>query len=76
MRAFFVELHNLHDVFYVAKSMPMFYQVLGELRLLGVVLKCPQVFLVPRVEIATCCDCPIPSIHIFCQHSGDEQVKE
>jgi len=54
MRAFFVELQNLHDVFYVAKSVPMFCQVLGELRLLGVVLECPQVFLVSRVEITTC----------------------
>ena len=50
----FVELHHLHDVFYVAKCMPMFYQVLGELRLLGVVLKGPHVFLIPRVEITTC----------------------
>jgi hypothetical protein len=41
MCAFFVELQNLHDVFYVAESVPMFYQVLGELRLLGVVLEGP-----------------------------------
>ena len=27
MRAFFVELQNLHDVFYVAEGVPMFYQV-------------------------------------------------
>jgi hypothetical protein len=37
--------------------MPMFYQVLSELRLWGVVLKCPHVFLKSCVEITTClCD--------------------
>jgi len=48
MYAFFVELHNLHDVFYVAKCMPMFYQVLSELRLLGVVLKYSCVLWLPH----------------------------
>jgi hypothetical protein len=32
----------------------VFYQVFSELRLLGVVLKCPHVFLKSRVEITAC----------------------
>ena len=54
MCAFPVELHNLHGAIYAAECVPMFCQVLGEFRLLGVVLKRPQMFFISRVEITTC----------------------
>jgi hypothetical protein len=44
---------------------------------------CPIPSIYIRIQVgqfghntAVFCDCPIPSIYIFCQHSGDEQVKD
>lgn len=54
MCAFSMESHDFHGTIHAAECVSMFCQVLGEFRLLGVVLERPQMFFISRMKITTC----------------------
>jgi hypothetical protein len=53
VRAFLVEVYNLHNVLYGAKGVLVFVQVSGKVGVWGVVTERPFVFMVPGSEVSS-----------------------